>query len=511
MPSPALPLLVTDLTRRRRGQRQPIQPLHHQLYTKLRDAILSGRLAAGVRLPATRVLADELEVSRNTVLDAYDQLHAEGYLDGRTGSGSFVTAELPVPAAPTRRTGPRPLTTATALLSPRGRQLVAAPVTLSSSGPPRAFKPGVPALDAFPVDAWARLMAHTWKDAHRQRALLGYADAFGHGPLRDAIAGYLRTSRAVRCDASQVVVTSGAQQALHLVAHLLLQPGERVWFEDPGYRGARTALQSAGMTIVPVTLDGEGLRVEEGLRRAPDARAAYVTPSHQYPLGVTMTLARRLELLAWARDRRTWIIEDDYDSEYRYAGRPLASLQGLDAADRVIYIGTFSKVLCPALRVGYMVVPKPLVEAFAVARGLADRHGATVDQVALARFIDEGGFARHVRRMRALYAERQEVLVAAAARELGGLIEVTARPAGLHLVGWLPDGVDDRRASELALAHGVDAPPLASYHVGGRSTRPGLSLGYAGVDAAAIRTGVRALAAALGGATTRSGRSPRPR
>jgi GntR family transcriptional regulator/MocR family aminotransferase len=504
MPSPVLPLLVTDLTRAR-GARGAAKPLHHQLYTALREAILGRRLAPGSRLPATRALAADLGLGRNTVLAAYDQLHAEGYLDGRIGSGSFVTAELPVPS-PRRRTGPRPSPGAPApqppsvprtgpRLGPRARRFVSQPVTLSPGGPLRAFRVGVPALDLFPVDAWARTVARAWKDV--PRALLAYADTFGYAPLREAIAAHVRASRAVRCDASQVILTNGAQQAMHLIAHALLEPGDTVWFEDPGYRGARTALFSAGIDLAPVPIDAEGLRVDEGLRRAPGARAAYVTPSHQYPLGVTMSLSRRLELLAWARERQAWIIEDDYDSEYRYTGRPLASLQGLDTADRVIYVGTFSKVLCPALRIGYLIAPAAIVEALSIARGVSDRHSPTIDQVALARFMDAGGLVRHIRQMRARYAERQQVLVTTAARELDGLLEVTPRPAGLHLVGWLPEGVDDRAAAARARTHGVETSPLANYYANERSPRAGLSLGYACVSAAAIRTGIRTLAAAL--------------
>ena len=524
MPPAALPLLVTDLTRPGRA-RAGVRPLHHQLYTSLREAILTGRLAPGSRLPATRALAADLGVGRNTVLSAYDQLHAEGYLEGHVGSGSFVSAELPVPT-PRRRTGPRPATGSQPLappaaprtgprLGPRARRFVSAPVTLARGGPLRAFRSGVPALDLFPVDAWARIVARAWKDVARSD--LGYADALGYAPLRDAVAAHLRVSRAVRCDASQVIITNGSQQAMHLIAHALLEPGDIVWFEDPGYRGARIALQAAGADLAPIPIDAEGLRVDEGRRRAPLARAAYVTPSHQYPLGVTMSLARRLELLAWARERQAWIVEDDYDSEYRYTGRPLASLQGLDTADRVIYVGTFSKVLCPALRVGYVVAPPALVETLTIARGVADRHGPTVDQVALARFMDEGRLVRHIRQMRACYAERQDVLVSAAARELDGLLEVTARHAGLHLVGWLPDGADDRAASARAWDHGVETSPLAGYYASGRSPKPGLMLGYAGVSATAIRTGVRTLAAALREEPSilrramRSGRSPRPR
>ncbi len=255
----------------------------------------------------------------------------------------------------------------------------------------------------------------------------------------------------MRCEASQVIVVNGAQQAVDLAARVLLDPGDTAWVEDPGYQGARGALIAAGIRLAPVPVDAEGLDVRRGARAAPGARLVYVTPSHQYPLGVTMSLNRRLALLEWASASGAWILEDDYDSEYRYAGRPLAALQGLDTAGRVIYVGTFSKVLFPALRLGYLVVPPELVDAFVAARALADRHSPSVTQAALADFIDGGHFARHVRRTRALYAERQAALVRAAQRTLGGLLEVAPAEAGMHLMGWLPVGVDDRVAARAAL------------------------------------------------------------
>jgi GntR family transcriptional regulator/MocR family aminotransferase len=305
----------------------------------------------------------------------------------------------------------------------------------------------------------------------------------------------------VRCEASQVIVVTGAQQAVDLAARILLDPGDTAWVEDPGYQGARGALIAAGIRLAPVPVDAEGLDVRRGARSAPGARLVYVTPSHQYPLGVTMSLNRRLALLEWASASGAWILEDDYDSEYRYAGRPLAALQGLDTAGRVIYAGTFSKVLFPALRLGYLVVPPELVDAFIAARALADRHSPSVTQAALADFIDGGHFARHVRRTRALYAERQAALVHAARRTLGGLLEVAPAEAGMHLMGWLRAGVDDRAAARAALTRAVDVPPLSAYRA--RPTRPsdrgGLMLGYAAYAPREIDEACGRLALALGG------------
>ncbi len=472
-------------------------PLFRQLYDGLRHAILSGQLHPGARLPSTRALADELGLSRNTVMSAYLQLLAEGYLEGKVGAGTYVARLLPdevLRAQPAAHLGARPRK-AESRLSERGRRLVAIPVALSRGlGGPRAFRPGTPALDVFPFGLWRQLQARCWQ--HPPPELLGYGPSAGYRPLREAIAAYLGAARAVRCEPEQVIIVAGSQQGLDLTARLLLDPGAAAWIENPGYPGARGALLAADVRVVPVPVDGEGLDVAAGVARCPDARLVYVSPSHQYPLGVTMSLKRRLALLEWASRAGAWVLEDDYDSEYRYVGRPLAALQGLDSAGRVIYLGTFSKVLFPALRLGYLVVPPDLVEAFTAARMLADRHSPSMDQAVLAEFLAQGHFARHIRRMRVLYAERQAALVEAARRELGGLLEVRPSEAGMHLLGWLPAGVDDQAASQRAKVHDVEAPPLSSY-----SSEPlergGLVLGYAGVDADEIAAGVRRLAKAL--------------
>lgn len=344
-----------------------------------------------------------------------------------------------MPAHPVRRAPPA-LSLAAQNVMDLGRWL--------NEGPPRAFRPDVLALDEFPVALWSRLVGRRWRAA--TVAQLDYADPAGHGPLREAIASYLGAARGVRCAPAQVLITSGSQQGIDLAARALLNPGDPVWVEEPGYRGAKAALSAAGVSLHPVPVDDEGLRVDAGAAACPRARMAYVTPSHQYPTGATMSLARRLALLDWARRAGAWIVEDDYDSEYRYAGRPLPALQGLDTSGRVVYVGTFSKVLFPALRLGYVVAPDALIDAFARMQALVNRQIPTLDQAVLADFILDGHFARHIRRMRQLYAARQAALVEAVRRDLGDVIEVRSAEAGLHVVGWLPPG-PTMRASRLSL------------------------------------------------------------
>ena len=331
-------------------------PMYRQLYEQLRSAILDGHLRPGAQLPSTRGLAQELAVARNTVMGAYEQLLAEGYLEGETGSGTYVARTLPdeiLHAPILRPVRPHPRTSVG--LSQRGQIFSRDLLRLRYDDPPKPFRPGVAALDELPFDLWSRLLAKHSRRASMQ--FLAYGDPAGYRPLREAIAQYLAAARAVNCEPEQVIIVSGAQQALDLAARLLLDSGEEAWIEDPGYNGARAALLAAGVKPVGVPVEDAGINVEAGERLSPRARLAYVTPSHQYPTGVTMTLARRLELLRWAERRKSWILEDDYDSEYRYASRPVASLQGLDTAGCVMYCGTFSKVLFPALRLGYLVVP----------------------------------------------------------------------------------------------------------------------------------------------------------
>ncbi|MBJ6764370.1 PLP-dependent aminotransferase family protein [Myxococcaceae bacterium JPH2] len=473
-------------------------PLQQQLVRALHSAILERRLAPGSRLPSSRALADELDLSRNTVMNAYAQLLAEGYLEGRAGSGTYVATELPERLLHRARASPRaPRDPRAPALSRRGSHLASLtpPFGPEWSRPMlRAFQLGTPALDAFPGELWGRLLHRRWQRSWRD--MLAHRDVRGALPLRRAIASYLGTSRGVRCVPEQVLIVNGSQQAIGLVAQVLLDPGDAVWVEDPGYLAARGALQGAGATLVPVPVDAEGLDVEAATRLRPDARLAVVTPSNQFPLCVTMSPQRREALLAWARRTDAWVFEDDYDSEFRYAGRPLPSLQGLASDSRVLYCGTFSKVLTSSLRLGYLVVPESLVDAFAAARMYADVQSPTLEQAVLTDFIQEGHFSRHVRRMRVLYAKRQARLVEAARRELKGALDVAPSDTGLHLVGWLPEGADDLAVSARAAERGVQALGLSQFRTAPRG-RHALLLGYACVPEPELDMGVRRLAEAL--------------
>lgn len=446
------------------------EPLHRQLYDAIRAAIVSGKLPAGARLPSSRTLASETGVSRVTVGVAFDQLRAEGYVEARTGSGTFVREGLPDDALLARRRTPaaKPRTKSSSLTPVSVPRVPDARVPAESlpvhQRAPIAFIAGLPALDLFPVKLWSKLSARRWRGAAGEGSrLLNYGSALGYYPLRRAIAEYVALARGVRCEPDQVLVTAGAQQALDLAARVLLRAGEPVWLEDPGYFGARAAFEAADANIVPVPVDTEGLDVSAGEALAPDARLAYVSPSHQFPLGVTLSMRRRLALLDWAARAGAWVIEDDYDGEFRYVGRPLASLQGLDAdrsagtdparvSSRVLYVGTFSKTLCPALRLGYVIVPPLLVDAFVAAKGASVGHTASVEQAVLADFIDEGHYARHVRRMRLVYAERQAALVSAASAHLSNWVDVRPSAAGMHLVGWLRGDALQRGVSDQSLS-----------------------------------------------------------
>ncbi len=479
-------------------------PLHRQLYDQLRATILGGGLGPGDRLPSTRALARELGVARNTVLAAFDELLAEGYLVGAIGSGTFVSPVLPdallgADGEP-RATESKVLAPAPDLptLSCRGAALAA--LSRPRGGGRRAFMPGLPAFEAFPFELWARLLARPWRRPARHQ--LAYGDPAGDPDLRAAIAAYLRAFRSLSCTADQVIVVSGAQNGLDLVARLLLDPGDTALIEEPSYPGLRGALVGAGAEIISAQVDLEGLDVAAGERWAPNARLVCVTPSHQFPLGVTMSLGRRLALLDWATRAGAWIVEDDYDSEYRYAGRPLAALQGLDRSGCVIYVGSFSKVLFPSLRLGYLVVPPTLAEPFRRARAALDDHPSSVAQRALAWFILDGHFAAHVRRTRRLYAARREALISAAQGHLSDLLAVRPSEAGMHLVADLAPGLarrmTDRQAAARADAAGISAPALSQYYAW-PGTPQALLLGFAAVPADEIGPAAERLAAVLAG------------
>ncbi|MDX1687391.1 MAG: PLP-dependent aminotransferase family protein [Candidatus Promineifilaceae bacterium] len=476
--------------------REANAPLYRQIYSGLREAILQRRLAPGVRLPSTRDMADLFDVSRNTVVNAFEQLMAEGYVEARVGSGTYVTDRLPEAFLQAYRSEPPVrLHDGVRTLSRRGQSFArhyrspARPLNHS------LFLHGRPDVSAFPFETWARLAAKRYRDLPRR--LFGYSrHPAGYRPLREAIAGYLRTARALRCEPEQIVIVSGSQEGLYLAGQVLLDPGDRAWIEDPGYMGARSALLCADAELCPIPVDDGGIDVDAGVEKAAGARVAYVTPSHQFPLGGTMSLARRSRLLQWSAASDAWILEDDYDSEFRYKGPPLASLQGLDVNRRVIYAGTFSKVLFPALRLGYLVIPGDLVEAFLVARSVVHLNAPIFEQVVLVDFMDGGHFNTHVRRMRTHYQERRDVFVEAAERELGGCLELGPADAGLHVTGWLPAGVDDeavaRRASEL----GIAVLPLSRLCLA-QPPRPGLVMGFGAARPEAIPDGVRRLGQAI--------------
>jgi GntR family transcriptional regulator / MocR family aminotransferase len=478
-----LPMIAVD--------RKAPKPLHRQIYDAYRTAIVDGTLRRGQRIPSTRVLASELRVSRFPVLNAYAQLLAEGYFESRVGAGTVVSSSLldqftssaPTPARlAATRSGSRPVARRSSILPYRQ-----SPPWLLGWG---AFGVGQVAFDQFPLRLWSSLVAHRCRNMDAKS--FHYGDPLGSRPLRETIASYLRTARSLHCEAGQIMIVSGSQQALEISARVLLDPGSRVWVEEPGYRLARDVLALAGCHLAPVPVDLEGLDVAAAIKRCRKARAALVTPSHQFPLGVTLSASRRLQLLDWAQNTGSWIIEDDYDSEYRYQSMPIASLQGLDANSRVIYVGTFSKVLFPSLRLGYLVIPSDLVNRFLTIRRAMDLGPPNFYQEVLADFISEGHFARHIRRMRVLYRERRSALVDSIGKELGPMVEVLGGEAGMHLAVTLSSGQRDLEIAGRAARHNLWLWPLSPCYLG-KVSRPGFILGFGSTAAAEIPRAVRKL------------------
>lgn len=468
--------------------------LGRQLAQALRTAIREGDLGSGDALPSTRVLATTLGVARGTVVEAYEQLIAEGFLVARRGAVTRVTG-APVHERP-------PLQVRRATSPTRVRTLPGSAATFTRIAQQLAPMPGVPFAISVPGGATAP--GETWRRlgnrlrARGASAPSGYADPQGAQALREQIAHHVRRARAVRCDADQVVITSGTQQGLYLTAQVLVAPGDATWTENPAYP-ALTAILTAtgrGTRMARVPVDHEGLDVERGRTLAPDAVAAFVTPSHQYPLGMPLSLRRRTALLQWARDHASWIVEDDYDSDMRYAGHPFPSMQGLDPA-RVIYLGTFSKVLFPSLRLGYAIVPADLVQPFVGARILMDRHPPVADQHVLAAFIGEGHLDRHIRRLRGVYADQRAYVVEVFGRILPARFgSVQPCDQGMHMVVWLREDIDDRRVAAAALARGVSVRPVSPMYATG-SERPGLILGFGGYSTDAIESAARRLATVI--------------
>jgi len=469
------------------------ESLYRWLYDELRSAILGGRLRPGARLPATRDLATAYGLSRATIVTAFEQLKSEGYVEGQSGSGTYVSQVLPEQLLNVR--GPRAakrLPHRRVALSAYARRLQ--PFRGVPPRPIRAFRANQPALDLFPTTLWAQVAARRLRRVSTN--LLAGGEALGYRPLRQAVADYLNSSRGVKCTAEQVLILSGAQEALDRTARILLNPGEPVWMEEPGYPGAAVVFRAVGARICPVPVDAEGLDLDRAQKKCKSARLIYTTPAHQFPLGVTMSLRRRLALLEWARRSGTLIFEDDYDSEYRYSGRPVPAMQGLDRSGVVIFAGSFSAVLFPALRLGYLVVPPDMVDVFAAAESVSTHHPPLLEQAILCDFITEGHFARHIRRMRELYAERLSVLLEAARDQLADVLEISTVEAGLQTVGWLKRGIRAERVAELAARCDLEVVPL-SHYASGRSRREGIILGFAAVDPRELRRGAEELSGVL--------------
>lgn len=462
-------------------------PIYLQLYRRFREAIAEGRLKPGDRVPSVRSLASALNLARGTVELAYQMLAGEGYFVARGAAGTVVSPRLAhLPEAVAADTG-KPAADAPARVDVRPAGIL-------------PFQLGLPALDAFPRKTWARLAGSSLRML--DIASMTYPDPAGHEPLRRAIAGYLGISRGIACSHEQVFITGGYRGALGLVCQALLKPGDTGWYEDPGYIFARQYLERAGMHLAPVPVDAEGLDVAWGVRHADQARFAVVTPTHQSPMGVAMSLPRRLELLEWANRRRAWIVEDDYDSEFRYHGRPLPALKSLDAGGRVLYTGTFSKVLFPGLRLAYLVVPADQAGRFREALAHVPGPGSILPQAMVAAFMEHGHFARHLRKMRVLYATRRGYLADALAQTMAGHVHVQPQAGGIHVLAHLRAGLDDRSIASAAAAAGLAVNALSDWRLPGAPPagppHGGLLMGFANfANAADALAAVRRLAGVM--------------
>ncbi len=485
---------ITDILAALPLDRDAATPLFRQLYEQVKSAILRGAITSGMQLPPTRTLCELLSVSRQTVLNAYDLLTAEGYLSGSVGRGTFISSNLPI-----TRPRPKPSKTLLRPLSARGmafHDAMGAPT--HHNGPLRAFRVGMPGIDHFPFDQWSRLEARRWRrpDYH-----LGYGDPAGYRPLRELLCVYLKASRGVNCVPEQIVITSGSQQALFLLSTILLDPGDAAWVESPGYRGASGPLYAGGAKVFHVPLDDEGIDVAYGATHCPKAKLVCVTPSHQLPLGVCMSLQRRLALLEWAAANKAWVIEDDYDSEYRYTGPPLASLQSLDRADCTVYVGTLSKVLFPGLRLGYLVAPQALVDPLVRAKAVTDRHTSIVPQMVLADFIAGGHFSRHIKRTREVNAERRAILLDAVQGKLAEHLQWRPSETGLELCVHFRRKLKEAAIIQAGLEQGIELRGLSHYADAGAGKRcavpPGLILGFASIKPPELRQGIDVLARIL--------------
>jgi GntR family transcriptional regulator/MocR family aminotransferase len=454
-------------------------PLYRQIYDHFRAAIETGQLRPGDRLPSARRLAEQFATARGTVDAAYGMLAGEGYVTSRGPAGTIVSPDLHGSALAKRAT----------------RFSLATGHEQHAIAGPRPFQMGLPALDAFPRKIWSHVVARQARELTAGE--MAYPDAAGFAPLRQAIAQYLATSRGIACTSRQIVVTNGYQDALGLIAEVLIYPGDKVWFEDPCYTLARAAFEVSSATLVPVRVDAEGLRVADGVAQARHARLAVVAPSHQSPLGVALSLPRRLALLSWASANGAFVVEDDYDSEFRYVGHPLPALKSIDRHQRVIYAGSFSKVLFPSIRLGYLVIPEKLIETFAQANRRRHSGASTLAQRAVASFMTDGHFVRHIRRMRGLYAARRQALAEALSAVFGDAVKVDLKPGGMHLIARFADGVRDVAAAKRAQAAGLAVEALSSRAIA-HPCGQGLLLGFTNVAEADAKAMCRRLERAIG-------------
>jgi GntR family transcriptional regulator/MocR family aminotransferase len=482
-------------------EKSAVTPFYRQIEGQIRNAILTGIIKPGLRLPASRVLARDIGVSRPTIVQVYEYLSFEGFLETRPGAGTFVSRTLPnhiPPKSAQLESSKSPNSPVASPLSIMGAKFADLKPSMDRA-PFAAFLPNVPAFDQFPFPRWQKIRARCIR--LNKTNLLGYEDSAGYMPLRRSIAEYLAVHRGDHCDPEQILIVPGATFAFNLAVMLLTDPDDKVWLEDPGPDGVRLMLKTLGRKVINLDVERDGMDVLGAIRKHGDARLAFTMPSRQHPLGVTLGLSKRLNLLDWARKNKSWIIEDDYDSEFRYSGRPLASMRSIDATKSVIYVGTFSKSLFPSLRIGYLVLPEPLIGAFRSATGSMARSVSTLDQATLAQFIDEGYFSAYIRQMHSLYGARRALFTKLAKQKLSGLLDVEVPESGINAIGWLPPGADDVVICEKLRNAGLYSFPLSLFR-DRPSNRAGLVLGFASTSEGEMSKKIALLAAVLDNSET---------
>ncbi len=457
-------------------ERESKVPIYRQLDASLRRLIMDGTLTAGQKLPSTRDLANDLGVSRITVKSVYEQLVSEGFARAQAGAGTFISDGLDFEATPKIRHPRHKIKPPKIEISERARAIMATKASVRH-GETDPFRPGVPALDLFPVKVWSKyLLDAATSDARHN---MSYGEVQGNPALRQSIAKHLNDARGMQVDPDQIVITSGAQQAFVLIAFVLLNKGDTVWYENPGHIAGRDVMKIMGAKVAPVPIDEEGMDLQHAIKTHPTPAIIFTTPSHQQPLGTTMSLVRRLSLLNYAQENNAWIIEDDYDSEFRYRGRPLPALSALDSERRVFYVGTFSKSMFSAIRTGYIVVPPALVDTFAKARNLLGQSSSAIVEQALSQFIDDGRFVEHIRKMRRVYRERRDILFDCLTQDCADTLDPQPTDAGMHMVAWLKNGIDDQIAHQALLEAGIETLPLSVYCIDPLD-RKGIVLGFSG-------------------------------